>query len=34
MKDLILRLNDEKRAIKENGITVDGRLYKITFTGN
>lgn len=30
---LIRRLNSEKNAIKEKGITIDGKLYRIKFVG-
>ena len=33
MKKLITRLNEEKKILKKEGITVDGIHYKITFTG-
>ena len=30
---LIRRLNHEKNAIKESGVSVDGKDYKIKFVG-
>ena len=33
LKKLIIRLNQEKRILKEEGITVDGILYKVSFKG-
>ena len=33
LKKLIVRLNEEKRILKEEGITVDGVHYKVLFKG-
>ncbi|KAK3755533.1 hypothetical protein QZH41_019902, partial [Actinostola sp. cb2023] len=33
VKTFITRLNEEKCAIKESGLTIDGRLYKFNFKG-
>lgn len=33
LKKLIVRLNEEKKILKEEGITVDGILYKVSFKG-
>lgn len=34
MEALIKDLNAQKNAIKKNGITVDGRHFKVKFTGD
>ena len=33
LKKLIVRLNEERKILKEEGITVDGILYKVSFKG-
>ena len=33
LKKLIVRLNEEKKILKEEGITVDGIHYKVSFKG-
>lgn len=33
LKKLIVRLNEEKRVLKEEGITVDGIHYNVSFKG-
>ena len=33
LKMLITRLNEEKKQIKEEGLLVDGKWYRITFKG-
>lgn len=31
---LIKEINAQKNAIKKNGITIDGRHFKVKFTGD
>lgn len=31
---MIRDLNNQKNAVKKNGITVDGRHFKVKFTGD
>ena len=31
---LIVRLNEEKKAIKTEGLIVDGKHYRVEFKGN
>ena len=33
LKKLIVRLNEEKKILKEEGITVNGIHYKVSFKG-
>ena len=33
LKKLIVRLNEEKKILKEEGINVDGIHYKVSFKG-
>ena len=33
LKKLIVQLNEEKKILKEEGVTVDGIQYKVTFIG-
>lgn len=33
LKQLLRNLNSQKNCIKKHGIVVDGRKYKIKFTG-
>ena len=33
MEALVRKLNDQKNFIKKNGMLVDGKQYKIKFTG-
>jgi hypothetical protein len=33
LKKLITRINEEKKEIKDNGVVVDGKHYKIDFKG-
>ena len=30
---MVIRLNEEKKILKEEGITVDGIHYDVSFTG-
>jgi len=34
VKKLIVRLNEEKKAIKTKGLIVDGKHYRVEFKGN
>ena len=33
MKKLITRLNEEKKVLKAEGLTVDGKHYEVEFKG-
>ena len=33
VKKLITRLNEEKKVLKAEGLTVDGKHYKVEFKG-
>lgn len=33
LKKMVIRLNEEKKILKEEGITVDGIHYDVSFTG-
>ena len=34
VKKLIVRVNEEKKVLKQTGLTVDGKHYNIEFKGN